>query len=230
MQRAVDPNQLGEDWVGNNIAVTCPPCKKVFVVSGLLNSKGRACPNCGRSSAFVSGGRDSKGSATIQVDGVAMTEAEAQQIAALINRRNKLEKCYEPADILREAHNYEYESRDGKVVACVEHRKVQWYQWEVLHLSVDQTIEGKGLAYLIYERLERAACLAGVRLLQGTIREGNKDSAGFFDRQGFSKVARFFNRRTRNTVGVWQKVLAEVRPDGRVKDVQETTNDRPRSN
>ncbi len=32
MRRAIDPNQLGEDWLGNNVAVTCPLCNKVFVV------------------------------------------------------------------------------------------------------------------------------------------------------------------------------------------------------
>jgi L-amino acid N-acyltransferase YncA len=166
----------------------------------------------------VSGGKDSNGTATIQVDDVTMTGAEAQQIATLINRRNRLARRYEPADILRQAQHYEYESRDGKVVACVEWKEVQWYQWEVLHLSVDETIERKGLAYLVYERLENAARSAGVRLLQCTIREGNKDSVGFFDRQGFSKVSRFFNRQTGNTVGVWQKVVAEPRPEERARD------------
>ena len=212
MQRAIDPNQLSEDWVGNNIAVTCPLCKKVFVVSAHLNRAGRKCPKCGRSTAIVSGGKDSNGTAAIQVDDVTMTEGEASQIATLINERNRLARHYEPADILREAVNYEYESRDGKVVACVERREVQWYQWEVLHLSVDQAWEGQGLGSLVYERLEKAARSAGVRLLQCTIREGNKDSVAFFDKRGFSKIARFLNQQTGNAVGVWQKVLIEPRP------------------
>jgi hypothetical protein len=55
MQRTIDPNQLSEDWVGNNIAVTCPLCKKVFVVSAHLNRAGRKCPKCGRSTAIVGG-------------------------------------------------------------------------------------------------------------------------------------------------------------------------------
>jgi len=209
MPRVIDPNRLDEDWVGNNIAVTCPLCKKVFVVSAHLNRGGRKCPKCGKTTAIVSGGRDSNGSASIQIDGITMSEVEAEQIALLINQRNKLARNYEAVDILNEADNYEYESRNGKVVACVERRRVQWYQWEVLHLSVDEKWEGRGLASLVYERLEQAAGSAGVRLLQCTIREGNKGSVGFFDRRGFSKIARFFNRQTENTVGVWQKVLAE---------------------
>lgn len=209
MQRAIDPNQLCEDWLGNNIAVTCPLCKKVFIASSHLNRGGRKCPKCGRSTAVVNGGKDSNGTATLQVQDVAMTEVEAEQIATLINRRNRLTTNYERPDILREAHRYEYESRDGKVVACVERKQVQWYQWEVRHLSVDESWERQGLASLVYQRLEDAACSAGVRLLQCTIREGNRDSVVFFDKRGFSKVARFLNRRTGNTVGVWQKVLAE---------------------
>ena len=44
------------DWVGNNIALACPACLKVFIVSGLIHREGRKCPNpsCGKSSAFVS--------------------------------------------------------------------------------------------------------------------------------------------------------------------------------
>jgi hypothetical protein len=69
MQREIDPSRLEEDWEGNNIAVTCPnpECKKVFIVSGLMHPKGRLCPKCQQSKAFVSkkGGRKSKGTASI---------------------------------------------------------------------------------------------------------------------------------------------------------------------
>ena len=145
MQRAIDPNQLSEDWVGNNIAVTCPLCKKVFVVSAHLNRTGRKCPKCERSTAIVSGGKDCNGTTAIRVDDVTVTGSEAPEIATLINRRNQLARHYEPADTLPQAKNYEYGSRDGKVVACVERREVQWYQWEVLHFSVDEAWEGEGL-------------------------------------------------------------------------------------
>lgn len=37
----------GEDWYGNNAAVTCFGCGKVFLTSQVLNRKGRACPKCG---------------------------------------------------------------------------------------------------------------------------------------------------------------------------------------
>ncbi|MDP2684982.1 MAG: hypothetical protein Q8P20_08175 [bacterium] len=31
---------------GNNAAITCPGCSKVFVVSGFLNNGERECPDC----------------------------------------------------------------------------------------------------------------------------------------------------------------------------------------
>ena len=56
MKRTLDRNRLTllEDWQGNNIAIACPVCLKVFIVSGLIHPKGRKCPACGKSAAFVS--------------------------------------------------------------------------------------------------------------------------------------------------------------------------------
>ena len=54
-----------DDWVGNNAAFTCDACGKVFILSGVLHQKGRACPSCGKSKGFVSGGRSSGGKAWI---------------------------------------------------------------------------------------------------------------------------------------------------------------------
>ena len=41
------------DWVGNNIALSCPACGKVYVVSGIANHGNRDCPECGKSRGFV---------------------------------------------------------------------------------------------------------------------------------------------------------------------------------
>jgi len=56
LHRDLDRNHLGllEDWVGNNVALARPVCRKVFTVSGLIHRKGRECPNCGKSKALVS--------------------------------------------------------------------------------------------------------------------------------------------------------------------------------
>ncbi len=47
--RTLDKNNLGpdEDWYGNNAAVRCFHCGKVFLSSQILHRKGRACPQCG---------------------------------------------------------------------------------------------------------------------------------------------------------------------------------------
>ena len=48
--RTLDKNNLGpdEDWYGNNAAVRCFGCSKVFLTSQVLHRKGRACPRCGQ--------------------------------------------------------------------------------------------------------------------------------------------------------------------------------------
>ncbi len=136
-----------------------------------------------------------------------MTKPRAQEIAKLINERNQLARRYKADDILRYASNYEYELRDGKVVACVERKKVQWYQWEICHLSVPEEWEGRGVAFAVYSRAEEAARAGGACVLQCTIRQGNEKSERFFRRQGFAKVGSFLYDATGNTVGIWQKLI-----------------------
>lgn len=64
--RPIDRERTDEDWQGNNIAVTCPICKKVYLVSQLIHRGQRACPRCGRSAGRVDGGHDSGGSAELE--------------------------------------------------------------------------------------------------------------------------------------------------------------------
>ncbi len=66
VKKNLNPNELGlgDDWLGNFAAFTCPCCQNVFVVSGLHGT--RACPRCGRSRATVEGGKDSGGHAWIE--------------------------------------------------------------------------------------------------------------------------------------------------------------------
>jgi hypothetical protein len=56
LTRDFDKQRLSifEDWQGNNIALACPVCFKVFIVSGLIHKNGRVCPNCRKAKAFVS--------------------------------------------------------------------------------------------------------------------------------------------------------------------------------
>lgn len=48
-----------------------------------------------------------------------MTPEVASQIAELINRRNEPSVVYDAQRVMASAANYEYEERDGRVVACV---------------------------------------------------------------------------------------------------------------
>lgn len=73
--RNLDPTnlQLDEDWEGNNAAYTCPHCDKVFLVTDKpgpphshVGQGVRHCPQCGKSTGRVSGGRDSGGTASIE--------------------------------------------------------------------------------------------------------------------------------------------------------------------
>lgn len=50
--KVLDKDRLGdqEDWHGNNAAVSCPCCGKVYLVSQFLNKGTRQCPKCKKSS------------------------------------------------------------------------------------------------------------------------------------------------------------------------------------
>jgi rubrerythrin len=58
---------LKEDWEGNNIALECPVCGKVYIVSEMIHGE-RACPSCGKSRGAVKGGRKSGGKAWVSWD------------------------------------------------------------------------------------------------------------------------------------------------------------------
>jgi hypothetical protein len=69
-ERPIDHTKLSEDWEGNNIAIQCPACGKVYIVSEQIHSPKRGeagertCP-CGKSKGRVKGGRKSGGSASV---------------------------------------------------------------------------------------------------------------------------------------------------------------------
>ena len=42
-----------EDWVGNNLALACRHCGRVFIVSGVIHKNGRKCPECGKCKVFI---------------------------------------------------------------------------------------------------------------------------------------------------------------------------------
>lgn len=140
-----------------------------------------------------------------------LSNLQAEQIAALLNERNQLTVPSTAQSVLAHIENYIYRtSLAGDVLACVEVKKVQWYQAEVLHLTVRVGQEGKGHAKALLAEAERSAAARKARLLQCTIREGNAPSTNLFLSVGFVKVGSFHNHVSGNNVLVLQKILTSA--------------------
>jgi ribosomal protein S18 acetylase RimI-like enzyme len=138
-----------------------------------------------------------------------MTFQQAEQIAALLNARNQLQVDYTAEKVSEHAADYLFEIDEGTVVACVEVKKVQWYQWEICHLSVSENHARQGLGKRLIRRAEEKARSGAARIAQCTIRVGNEASEQAFRRSGYREASCFFNSATSNYVAVWQKVLAD---------------------
>ena len=86
-----------------------------------------------------------------------MTTEEAKQIADLINTRNELTKKYSSESILASKENYVFIKEADKIIACAESKKVQWYQYEISHVSIDANYESKGFGSKILKLSENKA-------------------------------------------------------------------------
>lgn len=53
--RSLNKEAQSEDVAGNNIALTCPACGKVYIVSEFLHGGERSCPKCSKSKGLVKG-------------------------------------------------------------------------------------------------------------------------------------------------------------------------------
>ena len=134
---------------------------------------------------------------------------QARQIATLLNSQNQLTVKYDADRVLEHADDYLVRLDDsGKVIACAELKYVQWYQYELLHVTVAEDHTRKGLARALVEEAAEKATANGARILQSTIRAGNDASEGLFSASGFMSVCRFYNARSKNIVAVWQRVLS----------------------
>lgn len=137
-----------------------------------------------------------------------LTNRHADQIASLINKQNQLTTKYTRQHILDHKDNYICRfSVENIVIACVEIKRVQWYQSEILHLTVDATETRKGHGKSLLQDAEQIARTKGARILQCTIREGNVESSMLFAKCGFVQVGKFYNSNSGNNVAVLQKIL-----------------------
>lgn len=137
-----------------------------------------------------------------------MTKEQAKQIATLLNERNKLVNEYSPDDVLAKEQNYVYLDEKSTIIACAESKKVQWYQWEICHVSVDKTYEGKELGSKILKLAEKKAIEGGAKILQCTIRSNNESSLRLFLAKGYTKTTSFFYPNSGNWVHVLQKSVS----------------------
>ena len=140
-----------------------------------------------------------------------MDRSQAEQIATLLNTQNQLTVRYDADRVLDHQDNYLVRlDSSGKVVACAELKKVQWYQFELLHVTVAQQHHRQGHARSLVAEAQDRAIEGDARILQSTIRAGNTASEELFKSSGFELVSHFYNARSNNTIGIWQRVLSEA--------------------
>lgn len=133
---------------------------------------------------------------------------QAEEIAKLLNQQNQLAGVHTADTVLADKIGYLVElSEDGRVACCAHVKKVQWYQAEVSHVTTHPEFVRQGRGLRMIAAVEKRARENGQRLLQCTIREGNKASSDLFDKAGFVQGPTFFNPQTENNVTVWSKPL-----------------------
>jgi N-acetylglutamate synthase-like GNAT family acetyltransferase len=143
----------------------------------------------------------------------------ARQIAELLNSQNRLVVQYDADLVLKSAANYLYDISDtGEIVACVELKKAQWYQFEIDHLTVASAATRKGFAEGLVRRCEERATQQRGRVFQCTIRVGNTPSEKLFKKAGFTRVSQFYYSLSQNDVGVWQKVISSAKGSAQQND------------
>jgi ribosomal protein S18 acetylase RimI-like enzyme len=139
---------------------------------------------------------------------VPLTKAVAEQIAVLLNSQNQLTVPYTASKIIARQDGYIVRCDDNsKVLGAVELKKVQWYQCEINHLSVDPKSKRQGIGGWLLQEAEARATDIGARIAQCTIRVGNAASDGLFRKHGYTPTVTFLNRENGNRVTVYQKVL-----------------------
>jgi ribosomal protein S18 acetylase RimI-like enzyme len=141
-----------------------------------------------------------------------MENRTAEQIANLLNKENQLVVRYTGEDILASSDRYLFKTNEkGAVTTCIECKKVQWYQFELCHLTVGPKYRKKGLGQVMLKEAESHVLRNEGRLIQCTIRENNQASINLFTKNGFKHVSTFYYPVSGNNVMVFQKVISKKR-------------------
>ncbi len=141
---------------------------------------------------------------------MAISPTVAEQIAKLLNSQNQLTVEYTATRIINNQDRYIVRlSDDGTAVrGVVEVKRVQWYQCEIDHLSVDPGAQRQGIGGWLVQKAEERARQLGARVAQCTIRVGNVASEQLFSKLGYTASVTFVNQETGNQATVYQKSLS----------------------
>lgn len=138
-----------------------------------------------------------------------MKENIAQQIADLLNNENQLVIPYTAQKIISQKGNYLFEANaQNEVLVCIECKKIQWYQFEVCHLTVNPKSRRRGYGHSILGKAIDHAILNNGRIIQCTIRKNNSASASLFLKNGFEKTSTFYYPNSGNNIEIYQKVIS----------------------
>jgi ribosomal protein S18 acetylase RimI-like enzyme len=140
-----------------------------------------------------------------------ITIDQSRQVAELLNRRNELPTEYTAERVFKNKDNFFVILKGEKLVAFGETKRVQWYQWEIRHVSVLEGYERRHYGTTVVTNLENIIRQGGGIIAQCTIRNGNFESDGLFTNCGFTRTIGFRNSATGNLVYVYQKNLTELR-------------------
>ena len=135
-----------------------------------------------------------------------MNLIQAQQICNLLNKNNGLSEPLSVSQILNTKRKYLTRSM-GDVVACAAYRKRSWYQYEVLHVSVNENLRGWKFGQDLLSEIEVIARKDGIALLQATCKEKNQASLSLFRKQGYSVVNTFKSKYSGDRLCLLQKIL-----------------------
>ncbi len=142
-----------------------------------------------------------------------MTREQATEIQAMLREHNGLMTVPHVDTILNDGASYILKTdEDSHVVGCAKIRMVQWYQAEILHVSVIPSARRKGLARDLTLQGEAYAMRLGALVAQATTRSDNSASIRLLESLKYQCVTIFYNPKTSHYVRVWQKAL-KLMPD-----------------
>lgn len=133
-----------------------------------------------------------------------MNQEQAKQIAALL-KQNDLTIEHTETTVLNSSADYVFIEEESKIVACAEIKKVQWYQWEIKHVSVAKPKCGLGKRIVVIA--ENKAKEKNAKVIQCTIRSDNEASIALFKSSKYSQGITFYNPTSKHDVIIFQKSL-----------------------